>query len=62
VLQATELALDGHTAPVQVLEPLSVATDAWKQPTAESERRGNLIRLRAPERNDGFAPSFFDSA
>jgi hypothetical protein len=47
VLQASELALDGNAAPVQIAEPLSVASDAREEPTAESERQSRLIRLRA---------------
>jgi hypothetical protein len=45
VLQATELALHGRTAPVEVTESLRVAWDAREQPTAESERQGWLVGL-----------------
>jgi hypothetical protein len=47
VLQATELALDRTATTVQIAEPLSVARDARKEPTAGSERQRGLILLRA---------------
>jgi hypothetical protein len=55
VLQAAEFALNRGTAPVQILEPLSVAGDAREQPTAESKRQGWLVGLRASQWDDGFA-------
>ncbi len=56
VFESAELTLDGSAAPVQATEPLRVSWDAREQATAESERQGWLIRLRAFERDNGFEP------
>jgi hypothetical protein len=55
VLQAPELPLVSAATSVQIAEPLRLARDARKEPTANSERQRGLILLRTAKRNDRFA-------
>jgi hypothetical protein len=58
VLQISESSLHGCAATIEVAEPLRVARDAGEHATAESKRQGDLVRLCATERDDGFAAAF----
>jgi Protein of unknown function (DUF3800) len=53
--QMCELALDSSTATVEVTPPLSVTSDARKEPAANGDREDRLLSLDAAKRDDRLA-------